>query len=199
MIDLSYIVVIIISLGILYYITTYSYSFQLKCIVSDIDGNKYCVRDRKNETNKHAVELLASVVSKLKTFISKLKEKYPNDDRVQRMAENFNPNRVSETLPNSKYTAFSENKGQSTAFCLNTKKDNESSDLIDEHTLTFVAIHEIAHDGNATIGHGNDFWGFFKFLLEEAKEMGIHTPRDYSKEPIEYCDMKISDNPFFDM
>ena len=35
-----------------------------------------------------------------------------------------------ETLPTSKFTAYSENKGEKIAFCLNKKGDNEN--LIDE-------------------------------------------------------------------
>jgi hypothetical protein len=37
---------------------------QLKCIISSVDGNKYCVRDRTKV--KDAVNLLAEVVNKMK-------------------------------------------------------------------------------------------------------------------------------------
>jgi hypothetical protein len=36
-------------------------------------------------------------------------------------------------------------------------------------------------------------------LLEEAKEAGIHEPRDYKKDPAQYCGMKIGDNPYYDV
>jgi hypothetical protein len=32
----------------------------------------------------------------------------------------------------------------------------------------------------------------------EAKEAGIHTPKDYKKEPQKYCGMMIKDNPAYD-
>ena len=35
---------------------------------------------------------------------------------------NFNPKKVMETLPTSKFTAYSENKGEKIAFCLNKEK-----------------------------------------------------------------------------
>jgi predicted metal-dependent hydrolase len=76
------------------------------------------------------------------------------------------------------------------------KGDNEQ--LIDENTLMFVAIHELSHVATKSIGHKSEFWENFKFLLEKAKEAGIHNPVDYKKEPQEYCGMKIHDNTFYD-
>jgi predicted metal-dependent hydrolase len=65
------------------------------------------------------------------------------------------------------------------AFCLN--KNNKNNDkLIDEHTLMFVAIHEMPHL-HETVGHKSEFWENFKFLLENAKESKIHIPVDYTK------------------
>ena len=100
-------------------------------------------------------------------------------------------------MPTSTYTAYSENKGEKIAFCLNKKKENENN-LIDEHTLTFVAIHEMAHVATKSIGHKQEFWDNFKFLLENAKECGVHIPRDYKNDPVEYCGMDIHDNPYYD-
>ena len=76
---------------------------------------------------------------------------------------------------------------------------NENNNLIDEHTLMFVSIHELSHIMTKSIGHKSEFWKNFKFLLENAKESGIHTPEDYKKKPQEYCGMKIHDNPYYDV
>lgn len=124
-------------------------------------------------------------------------KKFSDKDNVKRLVANFRPTKISETLPTSSYTAYSENKGEKIAFCLNKKKeDNEA--LIDEHTLTFVAIHELSHVMTKEIGHGSTFWANFKFLLEEAKNAGIHEPIDYKKKPQKYCGMTVKDNPYFD-
>ena len=170
---------------------------QLKCIVSGVDGNKYCVRDRSKL--QEAADLLASVTQKCKDLVSYMEKKHPEDDRTKRLVSGFNPKKVMETLPTSSYTAYSENKGEKIAFCLSPKKKNGEESLIDEHTLTFVAIHELSHVATVSIGHGTDFWENFKFLLENAKEAGIHEPKDYGKEPGKYCSMKIQDNPYFDL
>lgn len=170
-------------------------SFQLKCIVSDVDGNKYCVRER--EKLQQAADLLATITEKCKKLVNYVGDKFPDDDRAQRLVAGFNPKKVMETLPTSTYTAYSENKGEKVAFCLNREK-NENDNLIDENTLMFVAIHELSHIATKSIGHKSDFWENFKFLLENAKESGIHNPVDYKKSPTEYCGMKIHDNPYYD-
>lgn len=170
--------------------------FDLKCIVSGIDGNEYCVRER--EKVDAAADLLATVTEKCKKLVAYVGEKYSDKDFSKRLVAGFNPKKVMETLPTSKFTAYSENKGEKLAFCLNRKK-TENENLIDEHTLMFVAIHELSHVGTKSIGHKSDFWENFKFLLECSKESGIHNPIDYKKNPKEYCGMSINDNPYYDM
>ena len=169
--------------------------FQLKCIVSTVDGNKYCVRERTQLQN--AADLLAKTTEKCKALVSYLHEKYPDDERVKRLVKGFNPKKIMETLPTSQFTAYSENKGEKMAFCLNKKK-TENENLIDESTLTFVAIHELSHVATVSIGHKTEFWQNFKFLLENAKEAGIHNPIDYKNQPANYCGMDIHDNPYYD-
>ena len=71
--------------------------------------------------------------------------------------------------------------------------------LIDINTLTFVAIHELAHIASTQVGHGDEFWNNFKFLLVRAKENNIYKPQDYKKKPEKYCGMEITDNPYFDL
>lgn len=172
-------------------------SLQLKCIVSGVDGNTYCVRDRAKIND--AADLLAQVTLNCKKLVEYVGEKFPEKEDVKRLVQNFNPKKVMETLPTSSYTAYSENKGEKIAFCLNPKKNQNEDNLIDEHTLTFVAIHELSHVATESVGHKSEFWENFKFLLENAKEAGIHDPKDYKKTPKEYCSMNINDNPYFDV
>ncbi len=170
--------------------------FQLKCIISNVNGKTFCVRDR-NRVNE-AADLLAKNTEKAKQLVEHLVQKYPEKDSIKRLVEGFNPDTIKETLPNSKHTAYTENK-KDMYFCLNVKKDEEDSKLIDEHTLMFVTIHEMAHICTKSIGHKSEFWDNFRFLLEEAKIAGIHEPVDYSKAPTEYCSTKINDNPYFEL
>jgi hypothetical protein len=192
---LGYLVIagIFIACGYMYYKRE---GFELKCIVSTVDGNKYCVRER--EKLQEAADLLATVTEKCKNLVKYLDKKFPDKDNVRRLVNGFNPKKIMETLPTSGYTAYSENKGEKVAFCLNRTKGGEDN-LIDEHTLTFVAIHELSHIATESIGHKSEFWDNFKFLLENAKEAGLHDPKDYKKSPQNYCGMTIHDNPYYDI
>jgi len=191
---LGYVIIGLFLVGC-YYFYFMNGDFELKCIVSTVDGNKYCVRERSQM--QAAADLLASVTDKCRQLVDYVKDKFPHDDNVSRLVKNFNPLKVMETLPTSKFTAYSENKGEKIAFCLNKDK-SDNDNIIDEHTLTFVALHELSHTMTKSIGHKTEFWDNFKFLLENAKDAGIHDPQDYKKSPAEYCGMNIHDNPYFD-
>ena len=174
----------------------YADEMQLKCVIATKDGNRYCVRERKKVDK--AANLLASVTKKCIEMVNYMKLKHPNDNRVRRLAEGFNPQRISETLPTSELTAYSENKGEKIAFCLNKQKEDDNK-MIDLNTLTFVALHELSHIMTSSVGHKQDFWENFKFLLENAKEANIYQPVDYKNKPKEYCGMTINDNPYYDL
>lgn len=169
-------------------------AYNLKCILSNVDGQTYCVRDRKHL--QPAADLLAKVTVKCKELVDYVGKKYTNNEDVKRLVENFNPKKISETLPTSEYTAYSENKGEKLAFCLDKRKNEPQ--LIDINTLTFVAIHELSHIMTKSEGHLQEFWKNFKFLLQNAKDAGIYKPVDYKKKSQSYCGMDITDNPYYD-
>ena len=173
-----------------------SETFNLRCIISDRDGNRYCVRDRTKL--ELAADRLATVNTNLKRLIKHLKEKYPYDERVKLLIKNYNPRKIYETLPTSEYTAYSENKGEKIAFCLDTEKDNKGR-LIDINTLMYVALHELSHVATKSVGHNDEFWNNFKFLIIEAKNINIYNPVDYKNKPARYCGTNITDNPYYDV
>jgi len=171
-------------------------ALNLKCIISEVDGNKYCVRDRGKL--KEAANLLATVTNRCIKLVNYLHEKFPDDERCIRLYKNFKPDRIMETLPTSSLKAYSENKGTKIAFCLNKKEDN-NEELIDVNTLTFVALHELSHLMTTSIGHNRDFWLNFKFILSQAIAIRIYTPVNYKSKPTDYCGMNITDNPYYDL
>ena len=183
--------VLLVSLKIYYE----SDEFNLKCVIASKDGNRYCVRER--EKIDEAANLLAETTEKCKQLVKYMHDTLPDDKRVKRLVAGFNPKAMKETLPTSELTAYSENKGEKIALCLNTTKSGDT--LIDANTLLFVAIHELSHIMTESIGHKQDFWQNFKFMLENAKDANIYQPVDYKKSPKEYCGMTINDNPFFDL
>ena len=169
--------------------------FNLKCIISDVDGKKYCVRERNKISL--AADRLAEVNNKMQKLVIYCNKKYPNKKSIIKLVEGYNPKKIYETLPTSEYTAYSENKGEKIAFCLNRDK-NDNNNLIDPNTLMFVAIHELAHVASTSVGHNDEFWKNFKFLLGVAEEIGVYKQIDYKKKPVKYCGMTIADNPYYD-
>jgi predicted metal-dependent hydrolase len=192
---LGYILIVFVFI-IAYRILQESEYLNLKCIISQVDGNKYCVRERSKLTL--AVDLLANITVNMNKLVKYLDEKYPDRENVKRLVKGYNPKTITETLPTSEYTAYSENKGEKIAFCLNTEK-KDGSRLIDENTLMFVALHELSHVASKSIGHTDEFWNNFKFLIKEAETISIYNPEDYKKNSKRYCGTNIIDNPYFDL
>jgi|TARA_B110000285_G_scaffold68742_1_gene79030 predicted metal-dependent hydrolase len=192
---LGYILIAFV-LIIAYRIFQESEYLNLKCIISEVDGKRYCVRERSKLTL--AADLLATINLKMNQLVKYVGEKYPDRENVKRLVKGYNPKKISETLPTSEYTAYSENKGEKIAFCLNTEK-KKGSRMIDENTLMFVALHELSHVATKSIGHTEEFWNNFKFLLKEADKIKIYKPEDYKKNSKRYCGTSIVDNPYFDL
>ena len=170
-------------------------TFNLRCIISSKNGNKYCVRDR-NKLHL-AADKLATINNRMNKLVVHISEKYPEKENVKRLVKGYNPKKIYETLPTSEYTAYSENKGEKLAFCLDTEKNNGGK-LIDINTLMYVALHELSHIASESIGHTEEFWDNFKFLITESKEIGIYKPIDYKNNNTQYCGMTITDNPYYD-
>ena len=189
------IIALLIALGttLMYAIYKNSDMFQLKCQVSTVDNRSYCVRDR--ESTVESIDLLARNTVKMQNLVDILKQKQNPSPAVKRLIEGFNPNKIVETLPTSEHTAYSENKGEKIAFCL--EKNKGKSQLIDTNTLYFVSLHEMAHIATESVGHTEEFWSNFKMLLKEAVDAGLYDPVDYSKNPEPYCGMTLSDSPLF--
>ena len=183
---------LILSAFILLGISQYEHlTNEVSYVKSDIDNNEYLVRNRDNK--QQAADLLAKVRLKLEKIISSMKQKYPNDKSVLRMSKKFNADNISESGKSSQYTSYSVNKGEKIVFCIRQKDEDES--LVEENTITFVSIHELAHIMTKSIGHTEEFWNNFKRLLKEAIDLGLYQKEDYQSNPKEYCGIKVTDSP----
>ena len=59
----------------------------------------------------------------------------------------------------------------------------------------FVALHELAHVCTISIGHKDEFWENFKWILANAVQFKTYEHVNYNKHPQKYCKIKITDNP----
>jgi hypothetical protein len=90
-------------------------------------------------------------------------------------------------------TSYSENKGEKIVVCLRDKEPPHK--FVDINTVMFVVLHEMAHLMTTTTGHTPEFWTNFKKILQDAVSVGIYTPTNYSRSPVSYCGMQITDSP----
>ena len=159
------------------------------------DGKTYDIQNLPGKED--AVKRMANICAKL----NKLKESYRNepalaaDPPVARFIARFQPDVFIENDMSSKDTSYSENKGQKIVVCLRDKTKPPTYPLIDENTVMFVMLHEMAHLMTETIGHTQEFWSNFKRILHDAVKLGIYTPVNYAQSPVPYCGMKITDSP----
>ena len=182
---------IIIMIGKIYLNSDY---YNLKCVISSVDKNTYCVRETKRLND--VVDLFAHTAVKLKKLIAYLKKNEMDKAPVKRLVENYNPDQIVEILPTSQYTAYAENKGEKIALC--ATKQKHAGKIIDENTLMFVVLHELAHIMTVTINHTSEFWKNFKDIIIYAKKVNIYEPKDYSVSNVTYCGMNIEHNPYYD-
>ena len=66
--------------------------FQLKCIISGVDGRTYCVRERNKV--KLAADRLAFVNKNLLNVIDHCHQNFPKDENVIRMKKGYNPKKL---------------------------------------------------------------------------------------------------------
>jgi|TARA_B110000971_G_C19991660_1_gene492266 hypothetical protein len=163
---------------------------DLTYITSTLDGAQYLVRNRKDKLV--AANMLATIKQNLQSIVEYLRQNNMADSKVKRLVRKYNPNKISESLPNTNYTSYSVNKGEKLVFCIRSKKTHK---LVDINTMMFVAIHELAHVMTKSIGHTDEFWDNMKYLLKKGIKLGLYRRVDYKKSPVPYCGTEITDSP----
>ena len=159
--------------------------------VSSIDGRKYLVQNHKDK--QEAADLLATIRKNLILVVQELSKTNKNNEDIKRMVSNFNPDNITESDENSKYTSYSVNKGEKMVFCIRTRDENNKLESL--NTMMFVALHELAHTMTKSIGHTEEFWNNFRIILRNARKLGLYKRVDYNKTPVSYCGTMITDDP----
>jgi hypothetical protein len=181
--------------------------YDKKRVCNDVDGRCYKV-SKKFDNKVDASVLLANINIYCINVLRHLRNKFiwgtPTEytlkwrDNVQFLLNNYTPDGIIENVPiGIVNTSYVEGKGKIFAICLREKVSGNNN-FQDMHDLQFVVLHELAHLCTYGYGHEMDFWVNFKFLLIEANEAGLHKPIDYAKYPINYCNLVVNYNPYFD-
>jgi hypothetical protein len=183
---LDFFIIFIIVITLFFYIK--NYYAEVIYVKSNVDGRNYLVR--KLPDRQKAADYLASVNADLQKLTKHVTAKYPDKPCVKRLFENFNPNNISEGSAESGYTSYSVNKGERMILCIR-QKDAEDS-FVDPNVIRYVSIHEISHLATSSIGHDQEFWDNFKFMLTEAMSIGLYKKVDFASSPTPYCGIHIT-------
>ena len=160
-----------------------------------INGNTVYVRD--GEDKERSAQLLNDLTDnmfKLRDYLVNNIEMFTsNKNYIDLLRQNFTRSRtkIYETDFNSSYTSYAVNKGEELAFCIRCKPSGKLHDI---NLLMYVAVHEMAHTACPENGHTPLFNDIFRFMLEEAVNIGLYKYDDYSRHPVVYCGMKLYTN-----
>ena len=172
-----------------YYIIKMYNEKDLVQVTSSVDNEKYTVQIK--DDSKEAADLIAKIKQRLITLLDHMERTFGADDeRVANLKANFIPDRLKEGVDTPGYTSYSINKGEQIVLCL-----RNGDKLVDINTMMFVVLHEFAHLSSVSIGHTQEFWDNFRWILEEAINIGIYVKQDFDKKSVEYCGMDITSSP----
>jgi len=190
------VLILIILLSVIYIVFKNNYeNDNMIYIRSNIDGNKYWVRnlpDKENSANTLA-KIRENIV-KLVDYLKKNSDKFPKKlSYIKDLIKRTKVINIMETPKDDKFTSYTVNKGEKIVFCLRHKVINTIHDM---NTLMYVVIHELAHVGCPEYGHTPLFKKIFKFLLKQSVKINIYIPINYTVLPQNYCGMVINEYLF---
>lgn len=175
-------------------------------VISDIDNTSYMVRNQKDK--KQAANMLARLKSNIHGITNymhiKLTDpKFANQPRykefkpyILQLKDKIQHVIVKESASNTVYTSYTVNKGEQIIFCIRSKTIStilNSNDMHNLNLIMYVALHEISHVACPEYHHTPLFKKIFRFICEEAIEMGIYNKIAFDVSPEEYCGMQIND------
>jgi len=188
-INIEGIIIIIATIIGIYYIYNYYANYGLITVKSNVDNKEYVVQIK--DDSLEAANLIAKIRERLVILMEHLEKSYgKNDNRIKQLKNNFRPDRLKEGVTTPGYTSYSINKGEQIVLCL---RNNDK--LVDINTLFFVVLHEFAHLATESIGHTDEFWDNFRWILEEAINIGLYVKQDFKIKNVEYCGMSITSSP----
>jgi hypothetical protein len=155
-----------------------------------INGNTYKVReDNKLESAKK----LDKLNQKITILIKHLNKVDPEYYGVKRLKNRYKQSILSELHKGSSNTSYSVNKGEKLVVCMRSKDDNT---FHEDNTIFFVVLHELAHIMTKSIGHNEEFWNNFRYLLKHCIEIKLYNYQDFNNKPEDYCGIQITDTPY---
>ena len=155
-------------------------------ISQSYNGKNYKVRKSTPVSQMNTAQKLERFKNDLGKLVDYCYQKQiPNIEDSERLYNRFQKTQIHETSSSDTSAAYVVNKGEELRVCLNGN----------ENDTMFVLLHELAHIMSESYGHNEEFKQNMDFLVKEAVKVGIYHPVDYTKTPIDYCGVNISNTP----
>lgn len=190
------IIIFLIILIIIFILFKFNHD-NMTFIKADIDNNYYLVRDL---TDKYvAANLLAQIKKNILFFIDVLYENRNGTykeykEYIERLKNNIIITNIFENANNNSDTSFSINKGEELVICLRSREHQKYNQFEDMNIIMYVLLHELSHIACPEYGHGDLFKKIFAFFTKVAIELKLYSYVDYSKNPVVYCGLPITDS-----
>lgn len=163
-------------------------------VKSQIDNKYYLVRDLKDKQS--VANELSYIRINTEKLIDHMIEK--NDSKyieyIDVLKNKFKNVVITENVFDFGNTSYSINKGDQLVFCVRSRSVSNVEKMHDNNLIMYVVLHEISHIACPEYGHTDKFKEIFKYITQNAIEMGIYIPIDFKHINTEYCGMKITDS-----
>lgn len=187
----SGVIVVFLSITMFFMLRKYWFFYKkAEYVKSNIDDKYYLVR---NTDNKHiAADTLAIINRRIKFLVDNLDENVSPEEVKHNIRLLKKRNLVLAENIYMEDTSFTVNK-EEMMLCLSSR--NVDEELYDINKLMFVALHELAHVGSKSYGHGKEFVMLFIYLLKKGIDLDVYDYVNYHKEPEEYCGITLNTTP----
>lgn len=207
------IIIVILLILIIGVTSTYAYTYNVTStfsndtvIKSDIDNNKYTVRDLDvkeypkdleivteipTDANKFAADYLALIRTKMDSLVDYMKKhELPDREISDRLNKRWRTCELREMSSNENSVAYTLNKGDEMRICI-----RNSNKFEDFNTSLFVILHELAHLMSISYDHTDEFRENFYYIVHLAARTGYYSPQNFVREPVMYCGIEINTTP----
>lgn len=179
----TFLIIIITLILIFYY-----YNDNRIEVLSD-DGVKYKVRKSNNNMMRQKANLLSKINKNAKKLIHSMSQNNVPTQQIAKKTYARSKKLVIHECPDGS-AGYTINKGISMCICC--EKNNVCNSFEDAF---FVVLHELAHVMSDEYGHGEEFKNNFDIIIKYAVKIGLYIPKDYAKNNVEYCGVKITTSP----
>lgn len=197
--NIIYSITVVLLSIIMFFVSRKYWFFYKKAeyVKSSVDDKYYLVRNTDNK--QMAADTLATINKRIKFLVDNLDEN-TSPQEVKHNIELLKKRDI--VLAENIYmedTSFTVNKLEM-MICL-TPRDSDAQnvydtrDIYDINKLMFVALHELAHVGCKSYGHGKEFVMLFIYLLKKGIDLDVYDYVNYHKEPEEYCGIILNTTP----